>query len=86
MANTSAKKAPAKEDVPKLETPPNSAMKWQMGGLIAGIIVAIISTTEPGLQVGRPCVLRSIPVVAPCVAEAGDAEGRSDMSPCQLIM
>lgn len=48
----STKKAPVKKKAPAKE--PNnaqSAWKWQMGGLIAGIIVAIISTTEPGKQV-----------------------------------
>lgn len=29
----------------------NPALKWQLGGLIAGILVALISTTEPGQQV-----------------------------------
>lgn len=29
----------------------NSALKWQLGGLIAGIVVALVSTTEPGQQV-----------------------------------
>lgn len=47
------KKSPVKKEVaPKKE--PNAqpaAFKWQVGGLIAGIIVAIISTTEPGQQV-----------------------------------
>lgn len=29
----------------------NSAFKWQLGGLIAGIVVALVSTTAPGQQV-----------------------------------
>ncbi|CAM9829612.1 unnamed protein product [Pylaiella littoralis] len=28
----------------------NPALKWQLGGLIAGILVALMSTTEPGQQ------------------------------------
>lgn len=29
----------------------NPALRWQLGGLIAGVIVAIISMTEPGKKV-----------------------------------
>lgn len=52
MAKPTAKKPPAKENVAKKDPAANPAFKWQMGGLIAGIIVALVSTTEPGRQVG----------------------------------
>lgn len=45
----STKKAPVKKKAPPNAQPP--ALKWQMGGLIAGIVVAILSTTEPGQKV-----------------------------------
>lgn len=49
----STMKAPVKKKATKKEpnADSNPAFKWQMGGLIAGIIVALISTTEPGQQV-----------------------------------
>lgn len=69
----STKKSPAKKEIaPKKE--PNAAQpafKWQMGGLIAGIIVAIISTTEPGQQVREPSRERGrTDSSAPCVPAA----------------
>lgn len=58
-AASSAKKAgPGKQ--PKNASPrregggaarSNPALKWQLGGLIAGVVVALLSTTAPGQQV-----------------------------------
>lgn len=47
----SPKKAPVKKKAPKKESNAQPALKWQLGGLIAGIVVAIVSMTEPGQQV-----------------------------------
>ena len=53
-AATKAKsdKATANKKNEKTKAPnANPALRWQLGGLIAGVIVAIISSTEPGEKV-----------------------------------
>lgn len=62
MEKATTKKPPAKKNVPKNDPAPNPAFKWQMGGLIAGIIVALASTTEPGRQVSQAAC---VPTTAP---------------------
>jgi len=50
----STKKVPAKKSTAKekaKEAKNQAALKWQVGGLIAGIVVALLAKTEPGQQV-----------------------------------
>ncbi|CAM9332570.1 unnamed protein product [Ectocarpus sp. 13 AM-2016] len=60
MAKATTKTPPAKKNVPKKDPAANPAFKWQMGGLIAGIIVALASTTEPGRQALRSVGLEDV--------------------------
>ncbi|CAB1105756.1 unnamed protein product [Ectocarpus sp. CCAP 1310/34] len=60
MAKAATKTTPAKKNVPKKDLAANPAFKWQMGGLIAGIIVALASTTEPGRQALRSVGLEDV--------------------------
>eukprot|EP00752_Nemacystus_decipiens_P008301 g7421.t1 len=62
MAKSASSKKPTAKNkqAPKKDTNAQPAFKWQMGGLIAGIIVAIVSTTEPGQQALRAVGLEDI--------------------------
>ncbi|CBN75608.1 conserved unknown protein [Ectocarpus siliculosus] len=60
MAKATTKNPPTKKNVPKKDPAANPAFKWQMGGLIAGIIVALASTTEPGRQALRSVGLEDV--------------------------
>ena len=46
-----AKTAASKKKQPQKESSTQPALRWQLGGLIAGVAVAILSSTQPGKEV-----------------------------------
>lgn len=46
-----AKAAASKKKQPQKEPFAQPALRWQLGGLIAGVAVAILSSTQPGKEV-----------------------------------
>lgn len=51
-----SKPSVSKNKKPKSDPPAQPALRWQLGGLIAGVAVAILSSTEPGKQVRWACI------------------------------
>lgn len=52
MAKPNVAKAVADKNTKKKDPYAQPALRWQFGGLIAGVAVAILSATQPGKQVG----------------------------------
>lgn len=55
MAKPSGAKSTGAKKNKKNETPAiaPAAFRWQLGGLIAGVVVALLASTEPGKKVDR---------------------------------
>lgn len=73
---TAAKNAASKNKQPQKEPSGQPALRWQLGGLIAGVAVAILSSTQPGKEV-RCSTLQCAPCALFDLVYRGRSSGRA---------